>query len=88
MQASNNYIANMTGSQMVPPVATAAYGTVAFVFRPANKAKNSVAHYNITIFGISGLTAVELRQAPPGQIGDRSAYLWGPDVNPKVCQQD
>lgn len=40
--------------------------------------------YNITLYDISGLTSVGLYQAQAGQTGDRAAYLWGPDSNPKV----
>ena len=78
LQATTTYAAILTGDQMVPPVNTTAHGEVDFAVHQHKKSKDDFVSYNITLFQVSHLKEIDLRQAQQGQPGDKIAILWGP----------
>jgi hypothetical protein len=62
-QTEDMYIANLNGSQVVPPINTNASGIATFLFYGDFFMTEGVS-YNITAQNISNITAIELRSAP------------------------
>ncbi|EIE24296.1 hypothetical protein COCSUDRAFT_41546 [Coccomyxa subellipsoidea C-169] len=77
-KAATTYAAILTGDQMVPPVNTTAHGEVDLAVHQHEKSKDDFVSYNITLFQVSHLKEIDLRQAQQGQPGDKIAILWGP----------